>query len=901
MISLFNIAPQDQSMLYLSQLFGYVGNVLPSTSSTIFGAMFKTLNTTALVLGSILVVQTTVMGLLKSAQEGEMLGKQWSSLWLPLRTVIGIASLFPTTSGYSILQVAMMWFIVQGIGAADTLWNTVLNYISAMGSPYAGMSAPTMGIEASMRALSQGLVCQAEAYRSDPDQIQNGSTSTLPYYYYCGDPANSSSNFCQIRAQDLLNITNSNSPQYQEANGGYITYLMGPNGACGQLLFADPKTYIDPKGTTPTTPVCSNTDPASVVTCTGITAQVPILQTIVTSLGTLATSIAEYDHQYLQFYNLNMIVAPSNIPAFIGNFCAANNIPKYACCVYNNTDSKLPVLCQDTTDGSIPSAYGDNNDYTNVSQSAAKGIYWIYAIQPGLGNAPDVIGTNTTYYASTIVAALTKAELAQPENLQNWESDAQSTGWLLAGAYYYRIASISNSGQSAALPPMGVTGVDPYVAVAPQSTAMKAYRNNYEGMGHILDAITNSTSNALTSSAPPVTQAANNTLQSGANGIINNFQRELTGSANGTGNPLVAVQSFGESLLISAQVIFPVFLYYATPVLIISSLNFMALGFGPTVAFWAAAIKFLVTAALSIVVLFCGWCITFGGMLAIYTPLVPYIIFTFGAIGWFTAAIEAMVAAPFVALGILSPNGQHELLGKAEPAVMIMLNTFLRPTLMILGMMAGMILAPIVVSMINNGFNAVVGSIYGNKGLGPVELIIFITSYSTLIITSMNKCFALVYIIPEKVLTWVGGHAISYGESESLQAVKKSTEAAADTVKSSMDTASSLVQKGASKVGQAAIQKDQKTGEVVASQFAVDIAEQTARAFGATKIAKPKGDPDNPDISTKDDKDDDDSGGSSKKATPRKRPSGSNVSNQPSNDKPNDSSNDDNDDGNYRS
>ena len=74
-----------------------------------------------------------------------------------------------------------------------------------------------------------------------------------------------------------------------------------------------------------------------------------------------------------------------------------------------------------------------------------------------------------------------------------------------------------------------------------------------------------------------------------------------------------------------------------------------------------------------------------GATLAIYLPLIPFIIFLLSSLGWFICVIEAVIAAPMVAVGLMWPEAQNEILGRAEPAIMMLLNLFLRPVLMILG------------------------------------------------------------------------------------------------------------------------------------------------------------------------------------------------------------------------
>ena len=159
-----------------------------------------------------------------------------------------------------------------------------------------------------------------------------------------------------------------------------------------------------------------------------------------------------------------------------------------------------------------------------------------------------------------------------------------------------------------------------------------------------------------------------------------------------------------------------------------------------------------------------------------------------------------MVAGPIIALGILSPSGQHELLGKSEPAVMIIFNLILRPALMVFGMMASMLLAVVVVTMINQGFAKVAFNIIQAPGL--VESIIFMIAYTSLLVTALNKVFTLIHVIPEKVLTYIGGQAISYGEGEGLQGMKQGIEGGASGMSGGAKEAGAAPAAGVTKVGQ---------------------------------------------------------------------------------------------------
>jgi defect-in-organelle-trafficking protein DotA len=104
--------------------------------------------------------------------------------------------------------------------------------------------------------------------------------------------------------------------------------------------------------------------------------------------------------------------------------------------------------------------------------------------------------------------------------------------------------------------------------------------------------------------------------------------------------------------------------------------------------------------------------VSIGFLTAYYIPFLPYTIFTFGSIAWLMAVVEAMVAAPIVALGVTHPEGEGPF-GKAEQAIMILMNVFLRPSLMIIGYIAGIILSYVCVWVINAGFSNVIPFIQG--------------------------------------------------------------------------------------------------------------------------------------------------------------------------------------------
>ena len=165
---------------------------------------------------------------------------------------------------------------------------------------------------------------------------------------------------------------------------------------------------------------------------------------------------------------------------------------------------------------------------------------------------------------------------------------------------------------------------------------------------------------------------------------------------------------------------------------------------------------------------------TAGIMLEVYMPLIPFILFTLGGIGWLLGVIEAMVAAPIVCFGIMHPNSQNDFVGRAEPAVMLIINMFLRPALMLIGMMLGIGLIYVSLEVINAGYSQVVGSMltYGSNLQDPFTATCLMAIYSLFVVLVVQKCFSLISIIPDNVLRWIQGGDVTrqqFGEMGQIE------------------------------------------------------------------------------------------------------------------------------------
>ncbi|MFZ9036321.1 MAG: DotA/TraY family protein, partial [Francisellaceae bacterium] len=174
---------------------------------------------------------------------------------------------------------------------------------------------------------------------------------------------------------------------------------------------------------------------------------------------------------------------------------------------------------------------------------------------------------------------------------------------------------------------------------------------------------------------------------------------------------------------------------------------------------------------------------TAGISFALMVPLIPYFLFWAGAIVWVLSVLEGLVAMPIVAMIVAYPEG-NEVLGHGSPAVKIALNIIFRPVLMVIGITTAMALTYILITYSAQGFHMVVPTLLNNftssamvKGIVSCFLVLIFGSFMMM---AFNKCFSVIYLIPDKVFEWIGSHSSNAraGAEEVAQLQSKSEQSA---------------------------------------------------------------------------------------------------------------------------
>jgi len=738
----------DVSIGYLSTIFGLVDGVLQGTGSQILGTLFGIYNGAILVLAGIIFLYTFLVSTINTAHQGEVMGKDWSSIWIPLRSVAGIALLIPKASGYSFIQIFMIWVAVQGVGAADSVWNSALDFLYKGGvviqQNSGDLKQTNPALLTSSATLLRSLTCmdmlqqQFVQYRNK--QIQNGATPLQAPPNFTGNVLNAINS---AGASGTVDFPNSN--------------YYGTNGVCGRVSW-NPITLSGMLG---------NVSPQLASSLQNNRSRTLALSQMVQTLSPIARSIVNN--------------ALSSSPQPLGQLLTDKQ-------TWGSPDPAKGYLVS----GSVLSDAGQA--YTGIMQS---------------------------------VLNLINTVMKSPAFTDAWIAQARKAGWALASMYYYDIINLNSEAKNQA------DGNPPTVTPPDESFTQKAALYAYLGgpnspyvaqLQTLINVSADSNDYTVGENGPFITDLktyggslthGNVSLKGGnidfgggrigpimapLNGFVQFIVKWFIGLTPDSFNNIYASQATNANpILMVAQMgnglIDHIWITYIT-IAAVSTAITAGLSMIPFVAIGTSIIVLMIT-LISIIFPIMTALFVAGLTMTFYLPLIPFIIFTFGVIGWFIAVIEAVIAAPLVAMGIGNPEG-HAILGKASPAVVQLVNVFLRPALMIFGLLIGMMLSYVGVWLVNQGFvYAFMGasqeaSSIANSFFKPLALLFL---YVIIVMQVLHKSFSLIHIIPDEWAKWLGGNVKGFGgEAEAERAISQGAQAGAQKMG---DVTGSLPDKGA--------------------------------------------------------------------------------------------------------
>lgn len=749
---------------WFKQIFGEFifapwDNDLSTGTATILAKAIGFTNILAIILGIVIIYYVLLAGAMNTASSGEVLGKQWSSVWIPIRTALGFFLVMPMpTIGAGVLsfsQVFIIWIIMLGSNAATVLWNVTLEEIVA-GTP---SSAPDLRVGVMpAKDIFQMMMCTEyslrgrTAYKNESERDKAKNRYLVTMTNATGQKKVILSQFYDTEHEAYRFGAPGVGTQINQYNA--VTVEFGPSGSCGQISLGK-----------------MNESKMSFNTVYGGGPS-----PIVTSSKTYPDddSVANYKNNAMKE---GYKVTRERTAALI--------------------DGLEPLLLKITAIENSPKAI--NSARVENDESALKALYEqtsndFYALAERFGaDIGQDINTNVSGSQAVMDGMI--------ENMKNG-------GWAKAGIWFFEIGAVSNmthlvyadfvagikpsNGNSACTYSTGFFNRDICKSINEEFTEGTILVNDIGGSAvtqseqdgkniasnlDILKAACSSGQNCsldtgfFTGEATDKAQWILNLLAEGSNAVSD---------TSGISNPFKTVTSIGHTMNQIAVAVWGAGMFANGVIEAAKStkegISASVVGWlgggaviGPATGFLYGTIKWVIMTIAGVLM----GLVTVGFVLAYLIPFLPIITWILMMVGYLVTVVEAVIAAPLAIILMVTPEGEGISGTRLERSMQLLAMAILKPSLMIIGLIASITIAGVAFSIMNEFFftatrHVLQGSVF--------DFIAIMVVYTT---TSLQLCKLLISImskLPDQILEWFSsGVGRSFGENEISNVVEQGT------------------------------------------------------------------------------------------------------------------------------
>lgn len=390
--------------------------------------------------------------------------------------------------------------------------------------------------------------------------------------------------------------------------------------------------------------------------------------------------------------------------------------------------------------------------------------------------APLFKAVNDYQNAVAKAAASVASQGNNASSLSAWQSQAQTGGWLTMGAFYFAFTHQNEALSRLVSRKWSYQGVavDAFADIPGNGNfSLKNTLSSVDGYTKILDQAGNyagnpptpaqmATASGTASDGTSAWGKALSILSSPITGLITSFATMTTEN----GDPLLTLQSFGNTVIVAGETI----LMGSTGLLAaVGAQKGVSNGvshipvIGGVIGAVGGAISGAETGVLKIVVpvvlVVVISLVTLGAGLAYITPALPFIYITFGTLWWLLFLIEGLVAIPLWGIAHAQPEGEGFLSQDAKTGYLHVLHIFLKPTFMVFGFFASFMLLEALMTLVTNGFGAMVAGLTANSFTGIVGMISLLVVLNILVGGSMALIFQQTLLHFDRwIVSWVGIH-----------------------------------------------------------------------------------------------------------------------------------------------
>jgi conjugal transfer/type IV secretion protein DotA/TraY len=737
-------------------------------------------NVLSIILCLIIIYYMVVGGAINTATEGEVLGKQWNTPWLMIRTSVGFALITPLkviggmTMSFS--QVAVIWLLMIGSNAASVLWTMVITEIT-QGTV---IVSPRFEIGAAKTAdLFKMMVCTDARMRAKTDDYFGAESSG--YGLTAAQKSQDVSDRKTIYVIDyttgksdiVLSSTGSDGNDYMwgaedfQFNEGRIpvSFKFGPNGACGSISF----------------PVISPRSDNSLADDARDGSSLP---------GSDGVSALNYKSLAIQ----------------AGAVAYARELVK----IINDLRPALNTLAGDGDD----LFYGDvideiSDEDTDIESAGFKAYY----------NGYDNFKEAARRYAVDIVPAVHSEASGNPAVVKKMYGEMAYGGWAVAGLWFYEIS---------ALPGLTYNTVrsvnDSIMPEAIDFCWLFQFWSNCKNMedgaekGYLiadmyLNRLTKDSDVDFTTPMDASSSICSDKGGcSGSGGATDRLSIYLArmllgglGNSPENANPMDDGAGLSSPFLFAAEIGHTMNYVASSAVLahmitttivktyaeirdpargdIVDKIKGLMPGSKITQFFFgliANSVSTAMSVGASLLLMIAMGAMSSGFILAYVVPFMPVMTWIMMMAGYMLTVVEAIAAAPLAVVLLFTPEGQGIAGSRFERALQLVAMSILRPSFMVLGMLAGLTVSFVAFGMMNTFFfkaaeHVLSGTVFD---IFAVVILYVAATYQLckLMVESMHQ-------LPDRIGEWfAGGVSRQFGESR----IDGSAEASLGSMSSQM-------------------------------------------------------------------------------------------------------------------
>jgi len=812
----------DPAIQWLNAIFGDGAFSDAGANSTVagMGEIFKWFNTMIFSLAAIFVTYNLVAGVMNSAHEGEIFGREVNSMWAPLRVATAIALMAPMSNGYTSIQIVTGHVAVWGVAAANIMWSKTVEVIARNGG---GLVAPMppQAVEITRDALAALTCMHAEneiqgvankvvqgksvSYWQESTIINGNPVMIIRFGRHATD---------EICGKFVLSGAISSFDTF--SSGEMITRMED-----GAIAWTDMAGFIPAAGVA------------------GLTARSQKLIQRSNQLAEEARNLAQRAGNsadvatekmirklYEQSDQLKDVARQYTLRQSSAGTPAGNAIHASANAGAISATSQLGDILSRQEDAAssaqaeIVATIGQAHAYAFFKliqpdgdlYKVARGIVEASKSDPQTRKPPpsfEPVARAMSDYNKTIyesVAEVLAAQRAGNASIQGQIAAINSLGWAGAGSFYMSIAAMNAEVMTAvdnrpafvtqetfdfsSTPPSGMEkrGAPPAGTLPYMGAAYRLWWNQYaRGFTMANDnpqaaaSLAGEASGGSSSGGESeesigfvsrITSAVTDTLNvekqaqeafdrvTGAERFNNwLYQFFNPGNARGTtaadgststsefGAILPRISALGHNILTTIGIILSL-------LAITSAIPLAGTG--------------LVMIGLSLILPM----VMFGALLAYVVPMMPFIMWTLSVLAWLVLVVEAIVAGPLWGFAHLRMGGSG-FAGEAGPSgYLITLNVFMRPMLMLFGLLIGLSVFILIGNFFATGYNVAFNDAQMGGEIGPIGLLMQIGIMSAMFVVIAERCFALISVLPDRIMRWIGSNGEGLGEEQQTNTVR---------------------------------------------------------------------------------------------------------------------------------